>query len=67
MDNVKFKVQLVVNDANWPFVGNAYANRNGAISIYLDDKVVLHGGQKLYLSATKPRTVEATASAQESK
>ena len=45
----KFKVQLITEGTTWPYVGNAYLNKNGSINIYLDAGVTLTGGQKLHL------------------
>ena len=61
METSKFKVQLITEDGKWPFVGNAYCNRNESVSIYLDEGVTITGGQKLYLSATEKRPEAAPA------
>jgi hypothetical protein len=49
MENRKLKVQCITDAGKWPYVGNAYRNRDGSISVYLDAGVTLTGGQKLYL------------------
>ena len=49
METRKFKVQLIMQEGKWPYVGNAYVNRNATINVYLDEGVTLSGGQKLHL------------------
>ena len=54
MKTSNYKLQLITPEGKWPFIGNAYINRNGSLSIYLDEGVSLTGGQKLYLRPTRP-------------
>jgi hypothetical protein len=67
MKTPNYKVQLITPEGKWPYVGNAYQNHNGTISLYIDRGVTLTGGQKLYLRtaraesapvAAEPETVE---------
>jgi hypothetical protein len=53
----RFNAQLITDGERWPFVGRAYVNHNGSLTVYLDDGVTLTGGQKLYLrpAAQKPQ------------
>jgi hypothetical protein len=62
MANANFKLQLITTDGKWPYIGNAYVNRNGSVSIYLDAGVTVTGGQKLYLRAVRPKDEAAAAS-----
>jgi hypothetical protein len=62
MANVNFKLQLITTDGKWPFIGNAFVNRNGSISIYLDAGVTVTGGQKLYLRAVRLKDEAAASS-----
>ena len=59
----RFKLQLVVQDGRWPYVGNGYLNKDGSINIVLDPDTELKSGQRLHLRAafkpapsTGPRT-----------
>ena len=54
----RFKVQVIVENAKWPYVGNAYQNKDGSISVLLDSGAKLTGGQKLYI---RPARTEMTA------
>ena len=68
METRKFKVQLIItNGGKWPYVGNAYVNRNGTINVYLDQGVTLSGGQKLHLRPArgKAETAETVETAPE--
>jgi hypothetical protein len=40
-------------EGKWPFVGTAYFNRDGSISVYLDAKATITGGQRLYIRAAR--------------
>lgn len=52
----KFKVQLITDgEARWPYVGNAYENKDGSLNVYLDEGVKLAGGQKLRVRPAKPK------------
>jgi hypothetical protein len=63
MKTPNLKLQAIVENKPWPFVGNGYTNANGAISILLDrgvalvlaDGTRLEGAVKLYLRASIPR------------
>jgi hypothetical protein len=61
MKNANMKCQVITTEGKWPFVGNAYVNRNGSISIYLDEGVQLSGGQKLYLRPAGQKPADADA------
>ena len=63
MKTANYKLQLITPEGKWPYVGNAYVNRNGSISIYLDEGVSLTGGQKLYMRAAQSKTDEAASAA----
>ena len=57
METRKFKVQLILaSNGKWPYVGNAYVNRDGTINVYLDPGVTLSEGQKLHLRAARGKT-----------
>jgi hypothetical protein len=61
METRKFKVQLIItNGGKWPYVGNAYVNRNGTINVYLDEGVTLSGGQKLHLRPARGKAEAPT-------
>jgi hypothetical protein len=64
MENKKLKVQLITPEGKWPFVGNAFRNRDGSISVYLDEGVALTGGQKLYLRAAREKAATAEPEAE---
>jgi hypothetical protein len=55
----KYNVQLITDGERWPFVGRAYVNHNGSISVYLDEGVTLTGGQKLYLKPAADKVAKA--------
>ena len=56
MENRKLKAQLITPEGKWPFVGNGFRNRDGSITVYLDEGVTLSGGQKLFLRAVREKT-----------
>jgi hypothetical protein len=58
MDNTtrKYKVQKIVEGATWVYVGNAYLNKNGTLSIQLDKNATLSGGDKLYVKPAREKT-----------
>jgi hypothetical protein len=67
METRKFKVQLIItNGGKWPYVGNAYVNRNGTINVYLDQGVTLSGGQKLHLRPAREKVAAEGSPAQAS-
>ena len=60
MENAKktpsYKVQAVMqSDKSWPFVGDAYLNSNGSISILLDRRVAIRLADGRVLQATEQR------------
>jgi len=60
MKTANYKLQLITAEGKWPYVGNAYVNRNGSISIYIDGGVTIAGGQKLYLRAARDKSASST-------
>ena len=51
------KVLITIENAEkWPFVGNAFANANGSLSVYLDRgvKLTLANGQVLESGESAP-------------
>lgn len=61
MANANFKLQLITPNGKWPYIGNAYLNRDGSFSIYLDAGVTVTGGQKLHLRAARAKPDEMVA------
>jgi len=55
MENKKLKVQLITEEGKWPYVGNAFRNRDGSITLYLDEGVTVTAGQKLYLRPARTK------------
>ena len=55
MKTPTYKAQTITEDKSWPFVGNAYKNPGGSISLVLDRgvKLELKDGTKLEASAGK--------------
>lgn len=70
MKTPNYKLQAIIEDTKpWPFVGNAYANANGSITILLDrgvklelpDGTKLEAAVKLYLRESGRRNDAAAA------
>jgi hypothetical protein len=70
MKTPNYKLQAIIeNTKPWPFVGNAYTNTNGSITILLDrgvklelpDGTKLDGTVKLYLREFRGRNDAAAA------
>ena len=55
MKTPTYKAQTITEDKSWPFVGNAYKNPGGSISLVLDRgvKLELKDGTKLEAGAGK--------------
>ncbi len=50
-----YKVQAIVEGASpWPYLGNAYANKDGSLTIVLDRGVALRLADGTVLEATAP-------------
>ena len=77
MKTPSYKVQAIRdNDKSWPYVGNAYRNKDGSISLLLDRRVklVLDDGTtleadgkqliKLFLRAPRKAAAESGADAE---
>ena len=59
--NANFKLQLITPNGKWPYLGNAYLNRDGSFSICLDAGVTITGGQKLHLRAARAKPDKTVA------
>ena len=57
----RYNVQLISDGQKWPYVGRAYPTKDGGFNIYLDDDVILSGGQKLHV---RPARAKAEAAAE---
>jgi hypothetical protein len=57
--NKKWKVQRITDAGKWPYIGDAYVNKDGSINVYLDEGVAVSGGEKLHI---KPAREKAEAS-----
>ena len=62
METRKFNVQLITQEGKWPYVGRAYKNHDGSLSLYLNDGVTITSGQRLYIRAARGKS-EAPADA----
>lgn len=60
----KYKVQRIVEGQAWPYVGNAYLNKNGTLSIQLDKNATLSGGDKLYIKPAREKPEAASPAAE---
>ena len=45
----RFKLQLIVDDGRWPYVGNGYLNKDGSINLVVDQDTIIEGGRRLRL------------------
>ena len=55
----RMKVQQIVeNSKTWPYVGNAYFNKDGSLNVYLDKDKAVPTGAKLHLRPARGRQTQ---------